>query len=293
MNNFAVFILTHGRANNVKTYKTLRKYGYTGKIVLIVDDADKQQKEYIKNFNNKSDDKKTSVHIFSKKNAINITDACDNFKNTKSVVYARNYAFKIAKTLKYDYFLVLDDDYSEFRYAFDNKTKYITAKNKVSNLDKLFSIFLKFYIKTPSLTLCMAQAGDFIGGAGSNISKYALQGKFMRKAMNSFFCSTKKPFKYLGQLNDDVNTYVKYGLLGKLMITCPLIRLTQSDTQQQTGGLTDIYLDFGTYTKSFYSVMIAPASVKIITMGVNKRRIHHKIKANATYPKILSETLKK
>ena len=35
--DFAVFILTHGRANNVKTYATLRNSGYTGKIYLILD----------------------------------------------------------------------------------------------------------------------------------------------------------------------------------------------------------------------------------------------------------------
>ena len=47
-NNFAVFILTHGRANNVRTYKTLRAQGYTGKIYLMVDDEDSQVEEYKK-----------------------------------------------------------------------------------------------------------------------------------------------------------------------------------------------------------------------------------------------------
>ena len=35
--DFAVFILTHGRADNVKTYKTLKRFGYTGKIYIIID----------------------------------------------------------------------------------------------------------------------------------------------------------------------------------------------------------------------------------------------------------------
>ena len=38
--NFAVFILTHGRAENVETYKALRDCGYTGKIYVIIDDED-------------------------------------------------------------------------------------------------------------------------------------------------------------------------------------------------------------------------------------------------------------
>ena len=61
MNNMAVFILTHGRADNVITTKTLRKQGYTGKIYYIVDDLDDQIDRYIQNFG------KENVSIFNKK----------------------------------------------------------------------------------------------------------------------------------------------------------------------------------------------------------------------------------
>ena len=37
MNNFAVFILTHGRADNVKTHDSLKRCGYTGKIYILID----------------------------------------------------------------------------------------------------------------------------------------------------------------------------------------------------------------------------------------------------------------
>lgn len=40
--DFCVFILTHGRANNVETCKTLKRCGYTGKVYLLVDDEDDQ-----------------------------------------------------------------------------------------------------------------------------------------------------------------------------------------------------------------------------------------------------------
>ena len=39
--DFAAFILTHGRPDRVLTYKKIRDCGYTGKIYLIVDDLDK------------------------------------------------------------------------------------------------------------------------------------------------------------------------------------------------------------------------------------------------------------
>lgn len=44
--NFAVFILSHGRADNIKTIKTLKKQGYTGKIYIIIDDEDEQESLY-------------------------------------------------------------------------------------------------------------------------------------------------------------------------------------------------------------------------------------------------------
>ena len=59
--DFVAFILTHGRPDNVKTYKTLKKYGYTGKIYLIVDNEDKTIDKYIQNFGVEN------VKIFDKK----------------------------------------------------------------------------------------------------------------------------------------------------------------------------------------------------------------------------------
>ena len=45
--DFAVFILTHGRAKQQKTVKTLKRCGYTGRLYLIVDDEDKELDEYM------------------------------------------------------------------------------------------------------------------------------------------------------------------------------------------------------------------------------------------------------
>ena len=59
--NFAVFILTHGRADKVRTYKTLKRQGYTGKLYIIIDNTDKQQENYIETFG------KENVYIFNKK----------------------------------------------------------------------------------------------------------------------------------------------------------------------------------------------------------------------------------
>lgn len=284
--DFCVFILTNGRADKVYTYDTLKKCGYTGKIYLLVDDEDKQINEYKKKYKNE-------VIVFNKNNAIEMTDSGDNFKKRNSVVFARNYNFVVAKKLGIKYFLQLDDDYTEFRYTFDNEKNYITKQIKIKRLNEIICAILEFYKKTNILTLAWSQGGDFIGGDGSKVSKMYMQGKMARKAMNSFFCSTERPFNFSGRINEDVNAYIDLGAKGNLFFTYARIRLEQKDTQSNTGGLTDIYLDLGTYVKSFYSVMYAPSCVKIFEMGVSDKRLHHKISWKNAVPCILSEDIKK
>lgn len=48
--DFAVFILTHGRADTVLTKKALDAQGYTGKIYYVVDNEDDQIERYKANF---------------------------------------------------------------------------------------------------------------------------------------------------------------------------------------------------------------------------------------------------
>ena len=62
--------------------------------------------------------------------------------------------------------------------------------------------------------------------------------------------------------------------------------------------MTDLYVDAGTYIKTFYSVMYSPSCVKVGQIGDNRDgnahyRIHHKINWHHCAPKILREEWKK
>lgn len=174
-NNFAVLILTNNRPNKVITIETLRRLGYTGRIVLVLDDLDKSASEYRAKYPNEE------FYIFSKGDAISITDSADNTNNPRAVVYARNMCFRVAKDLGLENFLVLDDDYSDFLFVSDKDGRL--RRRLASNLDKVFSIFTDFLNSTPTQTICFAQGGDFMGG---DESKYAQVSTLTRKAMNSF-----------------------------------------------------------------------------------------------------------
>tara|TARA_R110002020_G_scaffold106714_1_gene248237 strand:+ start:1011 stop:1871 length:861 start_codon:yes stop_codon:yes gene_type:complete len=279
---FAIFILTHGRPNKVLTYRALKKQGYTGKIYIIIDNEDKTAKEYYKNFDN--------VVMFDKKAIAETFDVGDNFnKKRNSIVYARNASFNIAKDLGVEYFMQFDDDYTTFRYTADENGKYLTKSRHIKNLDTIFNILLKYYLSINAKSLCIAQGGDFIGGDQSRVFKH----KLVRKAMNSFLCSIHRPFQFIGRINEDVNIYTSLGSKGDLFLTIADLRLEQLDTQTNKGGMTDLYLDSGTYIKSFYTVMFAPSCTKINRMGNVHKRLHHRISWNNAVPCIVKESLKK
>jgi len=280
--DFCAFILTHGRADNVKTYKTLKKYGYTGRIYLVVDNEDKSIDKYIQNFGQEN------VKIFDKKAIADKIDEANNFDNRKVIVHARNACFEIAKELNITYFIQLDDDYTSFRYRFVDK--YITTGN-TKNLDFYFDIYLKFFISTNCKSIAFAQGGDFIGGESCGmISNYKQNS---RKCMNSFFCSTEREFQFLGSINEDVNTYTTLASRGDLFLTLPFIGLEQAATQSQKGGMTDIYNSSGTYIKSFTSVLMHPSSVSVNMMGFTNNRLHHRVKWINTTPMIIDKKHKK
>jgi hypothetical protein len=264
----------------VVTYKALRKGGYTGPIYLVCDDEDPMIPEYKFKYKNE-------VIVFSKWNYSKTFDIADNFEHNKGVVYARNAIFDIAKELKTKYFIVLDDDYTAFNYKFDTEGRF--GEWPIKSLDGIFDALLEYFKAIPALTITMAQNGDFIGGKRSAMAQKV---GTKRKAMNTFICSTDRPFQFVGRINEDVNTYVNLGSRGKLFLQINQIAIIQKQTQSHTGGLTEQYLDIGTYVKSFYTVMFNPSSVRVGVMGEKHPRLHHKVRWRNTVPKILDSSYK-
>jgi hypothetical protein len=283
--DFCVFILTHGRPDHVITYKSLMKGGYTGKVYFVIDNEDKTADQYYKNFG------RENVIMFDKKAISDTFDEADNFEDRRAIVYARNACFDIARDLGFTYFLELDDDYTDFRFKFDSKGDYGDKAMNKSNgrLDHVFDAMLEYYKSIPVKSIAFAQGGDFIGGKDGSKSKL----KPLRKCMNTFFCSTERPFKFLGRINEDVNTYTWYQSIGNIFLTITNVGINQLQTQSNKGGMTDIYLDSGTYVKSFYSVMYHPTGVKIKLMQSEHKRLHHEVRWKFTAPYIIDEKFKK
>lgn len=290
MYNAVIFILSNGRADNVRTWSFLEEYGCKYPYYVVVDDLDPQLEEYKKNF-------KERLIIFNKekmKKDMNV-DMGDNFNKYLNCVIIRNGCFKLAKDMGYDFFVELDDDYSRLAYKIELGEELKDRRVPNEHFNIILDAYFEFLDTTPTDAIAFGQAGDYIGGKKSSLMRHG----YKRKLMNFIFFKTERYLKFSGTLNDDVTCYSNESFKGKFMLTPSKISVTQPETQEVEGGLTKIYDDFGTYVKSFYSILYTPSAVKISTFAgsgkdsAGQSRIHHNVLFNNCQPKLLPEKLKK
>lgn len=280
--DFAVFVLSHGRAAELKTISALHRSGYTGKWYVIVDNEDDQVSQYQEIFGEEH------IIVFDKAAVGETFDIMDNFGGRQVPTFARNAVYPIANKLGLKYFFESDDDLYRFRVRVlmpDGalRTKYIT------NMDAVVEAYLEYMDNTQIDVLAFGQTGDLIGGTGSSL----WSDQYIRKAMQGFFVRVSNPITYVGRFNDDVNAYVDAGKVGHILITYRDVIMDTYATQQHTGGITESYKKYGTYVKSFYSVMLDPSCVKISVVGDIAYRLHHSINWENAVPKIISSDFKK
>lgn len=277
---FAVFVLSYGRPDDVQTVKSLARAGYDGRWFVVVDDSDPTLYRYREIYGG-------NLLVFSKDEIAAEYDQADNFTERRSVFYARNACWKLAKQVGVRYFVELDDDYTGFLFRLAGKRGTEKAPKlhgwQINKLGRVFEAMIDFLDATGCASLAMSQGGDHIGGASGNVDA-----KLPRKAMNSFVCDVERPFPFLGRVNEDVTSYVTLGNRGALFFTYWLLQLNQRMTQKQPGGMTELYLESGTYVKSFYTVMHAPSCVKVIR-NESMRRLHHAIRWDHAVPKIVGQ----
>ncbi len=293
--DFCAFILSHGRPDNVDTWGELEAAGYTGRRYIVLDDEDPTANAYRARYGAEN------VLTFSKKEVAQLFDEGENDPDRRTVVYARNACWELARQVGARHFIQLDDDYFAFAYRYDSagRWKWIRIRE---TMDDLLDAMLDYLLTTPSLTVAMSQGGDHIGGAAPI--------RLKRKAMNSFVCTIDRPFMFRGRINEDVNTYVEGSRRGELFMTVMSAMLVQRTTQGTGGGMTETYVDGGTYLKTFPTVMRAPSCVKVSTLGdpgaggptsgrasrveaVAHHRIHHRIDWTRCAPRILREEHRK
>lgn len=282
--SFCVFILTHGRPDNVLTLRPLLEVGrYSGPWFLVVDDEDPTLPDYLARYGS------DRVLTFSKEAVSRTFDPADLSSDRRTVVYARNACWDLARERGFDHFLQLDDDYTDIRFRYVSETGMF-SRVVARNLDRLFGAMLAWLGSSGASAVALGQSGDFLGGAESS----RWEAKVLRKAMNSFFCRTSDTWRFPGRLNEDVNAYTAFAHRGQLFLSTMYASVQQAQTQQSEGGMTGAYRDGGTYLKSFYPVLLCPSAVRVGLMPAPAiRRVHHAINWNRCAPLILPESVRR
>ena len=143
----AVFIVSHGRPDNIATLNALKKGNYSGDTYIIIDNEDDSAEEYKRRYGD-------MVIQFDKLEVAKWTDTADAVEDHRGVVYARNECFNIAKRLGLAHFVVLDDDYGCFVFRFLSgaqlKSKYC------DDLDRLFEDCFGFLDSSGALAVALA-----------------------------------------------------------------------------------------------------------------------------------------
>lgn len=276
--DFCVVVFSYNRHDNIPTLRVLERCGYTGPVFIVVDDRDPELDAYRARFGEQ-------LLVFSKEEAATTFDEGDNFGPQGVAVYARNAAFDLVAERGFRWFVQLDDDYTFFNHRYDQKGDKHTGVAWLT-VSRFWSECIEIMEAAPYISsICMAQAGDFIGGEPGKI-------RMTRKAMNSFLCTTDRRIRFLGKMNEDVSVYTSDQRRGCVYLTATSVYLSQEITQQVKGGMSEAYIQSGTYVKSFYSVMHCPSGVIVYPIQGRARtaRLHHRVAYNTVAPKILAET---
>lgn len=204
--DFAVFITSYKRANNITTINSLKKSGYTGDWYVIIEDNDPEIELYKKNV------PKDKLLIYNKKEQAKYYDSCDNFHILDVHTNSISVVPYFVKLLGYKYYYMAEDDFEGFYYKKLNGKK--VEYKLILNIDEIFNMCIDFLNCSDKIVSISFKHINTINSITS--SEYFDNSTFSYYGYNGFILDVDKPVKFNGTVCEDVfihmNSY-KQGLL--------------------------------------------------------------------------------
>lgn len=277
-NDFAVFILTHGRSHRQYSYELLKKINYTGKILFIVDSGDESRFDLIKRYG------RENVVVFNKSDYS--VDIMDNSGDLSTPIYAEKFMYEYARENGYSYFARMDDDVRDFRYKVE--VDGVLKDDGIKSGDKIFEIMVDFMRGADMALFGPSRAGFYFGGSKNDA--------YMRgtdfNVSQLILCSTKHEVRFRGKTYSDLLANLDVSTLGVPAFRTMYLCVRSPDEGSNEGGVKKSYdKDPSRYNSNFYAVMAHPSAVKI-----RKRKrgdFGHTIIKENIFPKIISGRYKR
>lgn len=281
MMNFAVFILSHKRAERVETYDALRKSGYTGDIIVVIDDEDEQRDIYRKRFGKE-------LVIFNKQRYIDSSDAIYPKEKRGSALYARNFIESVAKASAYDGFVMIDDDITSFRYRWvdDDSVKSLCVGQL---LDKVFEYYINYMKDAKIATTSFPFSMFFVSGVSGLDTKISES----RHTYEIHIRNTDFPVEWKSVINQDTITELLTMQRGYIWWSIPFVVIDGLPMNRLSGGLKSVYDSISDFDKAFLAVITNPSGCKIAHSNGTRSSMYIKENKHTTYPMIVSGRYKK
>lgn len=279
-NDFAVIIISHGRPDCI-TWHVLRNAGYTGKMIIVVDDEDSTKDVYIERYG-------PSVHVFHKRVGFDIGDNQDGPNGVAT--FARNECWNVAEKEGLKYFLMLDDDLQSvsIRHKKDGHLK----NTKVKDFDAIAEAYCNMMDESGIDCTSFGLAADYIGG----LQRF-LDTRYKRWTCCTFFLRTASRFDFVGRYSEDAVTPILNSQRGKKFVGFLDVQmvfdvyLPSRPNKVVTGGCQDAYRENDSYILRYYGVMFCPDCIKVrSSRGIGW---DNTINNNSAWPKILSPEVRK
>lgn len=271
-----ILIPSYHRPYNIKTAKYFLKKGWDPKkIHIVIDDEADDRVDY----ENEIELLGCNLHIF------NMAEARARFDyvhrpsvSRRSAGQARNMFYDLVKDLGIDFYLVIDDDTTNYQvrpYA------VYTRSASGEDLVNVFDAIKEFMLKRKIGVFGLSQTGDMFAVPYLNVLR--------NKVMNTTFINTKYIYRgERGIQDNDTSQFV--GIMNEGYFTGSLasgLVLAQTASAKQDGGLTDLYRENKLLNKSLVTPIQFPTAIHAEKQQKNGGRLHHKINARYLYPKIL------
>lgn len=272
-----LYIISKGRPQ-CRTAQTLEKLRYPGEWFIVCGTNDDKLEEYKQIWGE-------HILVFDWAEEIKKTDTMDNFgfeKMPSGAVPVRNATCDFARSRGELRHWQFDDDYTTFAYTDTQKGKNKVIKDGKKLFDLMYRI-AKFGYDTN-----MANVGFTISTMEACPVNWQLYANRVFAAHN--MPTDEKFERWTSRMNDDTMNAIDICRHGKKAMQFRFLQLSTTSTQQESGGLSDIYKAEGTVRKTAYIMLKAPSSAKLI---ISFGRYHHWVNWKNLVPKLLREDLKK
>lgn len=270
-----VYIKTHGRPDKQLTYHTLREAGYTGDIVLVIDNEDEYGHEYLRFV--QSDDR-LWLHVFDKKHLVEEIDSGVYNPKRDVNLYAWVACERFAKYDKQRFYIMADDDITGFRWRYE-EDGHLRSLKITQNLDIIFKEVFQ-YMFDAQITAMSTGIPQmyFSGDITKDLWKWRVPYTFV-------FRYGTYPMNWVSEYEEDIITAIQSSNNGQYLSVLPIIQRETIEIGTNYGGMHNSYTD--SFKNAQYGYIWYPSCREIIPY---KDKFMCKIKRDNAFAKLVSSS---